>query len=375
MQIGKRAVGIGEPTFIIAEISGNHHQKYEEAEKLVRAAKDAGADAVKLQTYTPYTITLDVDNDYFRVKGKDQPADWRGERLWDLYERAHTPWEWQPKLKRYADEIGILLFSTPFDDTAVDFLEKEVGVGLYKIASYEAVHIPLLRTVAKKGKPVILSIGFASEEEVQVAVQTLRKNGAHDIALLHCVTAYSEKPDLSHMNLSTIEDIRERFNVVSGFSDNNAGTLAPIIAAVEYHASIVEKHLTLSRKDGGPDARFSLEPQEFAQMVQRIRIGEREGIEAATEGIGTMEDVRRAGGVVTYGPASEKEKENMVFRPSIWAQEHIAKGERFTTKNIRVCRPASGLPPKYYDIVLNARAASDIERATPLTSTLMQQSL
>src|SRR3990167_3459757 len=174
MQLGKRTIGPEREAFIIAEISGNHHQKYEEAAQLVSAAKDAGADAVKLQTYTPATITLDADSDYFRVKGKDQPADWKGERLWDLYEKAHTPWEWQPKLKKFADEIGILLFSTPFDNTALYFLERDVGVEVYKIASYEAVHIPLLRKVGKTQKPVILSIGFASKEEAGLAIETLR---------------------------------------------------------------------------------------------------------------------------------------------------------------------------------------------------------
>jgi len=375
MQIGKRIIGPDEPTFIIAEISGNHHQKYEEAEQLVRAAKDASADAVKLQTYTPATITLDEGSDYFRVKGKDQPEGWKGERLWDLYEKAHTPWEWQPRLKKFADKMGILLFSTPFDDTAVDFLEHEVGVDLYKIASYEAVHIPLLRKVGKTGKPVILSIGFASDEEADLAVRTLRESGANDVAVLHCVTAYSDVTDLTAMNLATIADIRERFNVVSGFSDNNAGIVAPIVAAVEHHASVVEKHLTLSRADGGPDARFSLEPQEFSEMVRRIRVGEREGINAAIAGLGTMEDVRAAAGEIHYGPASEKERENMVFRPSIWATEHIAKGKRFTAKNIRVCRPAYGLAPKYYDMVLVARAAMDIECATPLSTAMIKNTL
>jgi len=375
MQIGNRTIGPEKEAFIVAEISGNHHQKYEEAAQLVSAAKDAGADAVKLQTYTPATITLDVDNDYFRVKGKDQPADWKGERLWDLYEKAHTPWEWQPKLKKIADQLGIVLFSSPFDDTAVDFLERNVGVALYKIASYEAVHIPLLRTVAKTGKPIILSIGFASGGEVELAVQTLRESGERDIALLHCVTAYSDKPDLSHMNLATIDDIRERFDVVSGFSDNNAGILVPIIAAVQHRASIIEKHLTLSRERGGPDARFSLEPQEFSEMVRRLRVGEQKGIEVAIEGIGSMADVRATKGKAHYGPASREEQENMIFRPSLWAVENIAKGEPFTAKNIRVCRPAYGLAPKYYDILLKARAAMDIERAEPLTTAMIKNTL
>ena len=368
MEIRGRQIGNGAASFIIAEISGNHHQKYEEAEELVRVAKDAGADAVKLQTYTPATITLDVDNDYFRVKGKDQPDDWKGERLWDLYEKAHTPWEWQPELKKVADQLGMVLFSSPFDDTAVDFLEREVGVEIYKIASYEAVHIPLLSKVGKTGKPVILSIGFASEDEARLAIQTLRESGAGDIAVLHCVTAYADAPNLAAMNLATIEDIQKRFDVVSGFSDNNAGILVPINAAVEHHASIIEKRLALSRGDGGPDARFSLEPHELSEMVRRIRIGEAKGIEAAIEGVGTMDDVRIARGRINYGPASEKERENMVFRPSIWAQENIEKGESFTEKNIRVCRPSYGLLPRLLCSVLGKRATGAIARGEPLTA-------
>ncbi len=369
-QIGKRNVGTGEPTFIVAEISGNHHQKYEEAVALVKAAKEAGADAVKLQTYTPDTITLNTDTKYFRVQGKNQPVNWKGARLWDLYELAHTPWEWQPKLKGLADELGIILFSTPFDDSAVQFLENEVGVECYKIASYEAVHISLLRTVARTGKPVILSIGFASAEEVDLAVETLRKNGARDIALLHCVTSYSDSPELSEMNLSTIGDLRQRFDVVAGFSDNNAGIVVPTIAAVSHRASIIEKHFILSRKDGGPDARFSLEPQEFRDMVRRIRKGEANGIETALEGTATSTEVARTAGVVHYGPASAKEEENKHFRPSIWVHKRTAKGEVFSADNIRIARPGYGLAPKYWDDLLGKRAARNIPFATPFSCDL-----
>lgn len=370
--ISSRHVGVGEPCFIIAEISGNHHQKYEEAEALVRAAKEAGADAVKLQTYTPHTITLNADNKYFRVQGKDQPDDWKGARLWDLYQEAHTPWEWQPRLKRLADELGLLFFSSVFDETSIDFLEREVGVEFYKIASYEAIHIPLLKRVAATGKAVIISIGFASEEEATLAVTTLRDGGAFGIGVLHCVTAYADAPDLDAMNLKTIADIAERFGVVSGFSDNNAGILVPTIAAVQAGAHIIEKHMILSRDAGGPDARFSLEPKEFAEMVQRIRLGEQKGVEAALRGIGTSADVMAVQGHVQYGPASPQEAENTIFRPSIWVKRDIQKGEILTTENIRVARPSYGLAPKYFDVVLGKRAARDIAFATPLSFELVE---
>ena len=369
--IGDRRIGSGEPSFIIAEVSGNHRQKYEEAEQLVRAAKEAGADAVKLQTYTADTITLNSDKEYFRVSGKDQPDTWKGETLYNLYKIAYTPWEWQPRLKKVADDIGIPLFSSPFDDTAVDFLENEVGVDFYKIASYEAVHIPLLRKVASMRKPVIISIGFADREEVSLAIETLQANGAPEVVVLHCVTAYSDTPKLSDMNLATIDDIRTRFGVEAGFSDNNAGIVAPIIAAVVHKAVAVEKHLTLSRNLGGPDARFSLEPDELRDMVVRIRRGEKEGINAALEGISTAADVTVAEGVVNYGPASPQEAENRIFRPSVWVKEAVKGGETFTTGNIRVARPGHGLAPRFFDEVLGKVAARYIEAATPLSQDLI----
>lgn len=375
MKIGpNKSIGEGQPSFVIAEISGNHHQKYEEAVALVHAAKEAGADAVKLQTYTQDTITLNSDKEYFRVKGKDQPDTWKGEILYNLYKTAYTPWEWQPKLKKIADEIGILLFSSPFDDTAVDFLEKEVRVDFYKIASYEAVHIPLLRKVASMKKPVIISIGFADKEEAALAIETLKNNGAPEIVVLHCVTAYSDTPKLSDMNLATIEDIKDRFGVESGFSDNNTGIVAPIIAAVVHKAVVIEKHLTLARNLGGPDAGFSLEPSELGEMVARIHKGEKEGIESALEGIGTMTDVTAAEGVVNDGPASLQEAENRIFRPSIWIQKDIKKGETLTLENIRVARPGYGLAPKFFDEVLGKVAARDIEAATPLSGDLVVKS-
>ncbi|MDO8561485.1 MAG: pseudaminic acid synthase [bacterium] len=363
--IGDRHIGEGYPCFIIAEISGNHHQKYEEAEQLVRAAHEAGADAVKLQTYTADTITLDSDKEYFFVGGKDQPDTWKKRTLYELYTQAHTPWEWQPKLKKLADELGLILFSSAFDDSSVDFLET-MGVVVYKVASYEVVHIPLLRRIARTMKPVIMSTGFASQEEIALAVRTLREAGSGTVALLHCVTAYSDAPQMSEMHLATIRDMRERYDAVAGFSDNNAGILAPVIAAHAAGASLVEKHLTLSRALGGPDSCFSLEPHELKDMIARIRRGENEGGESAITGIGTKQDISAAQGSVHYGPASERERENIFFRPSLWVKKAMQKGEIFTMENVRVARPNHGLPPKDLEIVLGKKAAVDIEAATPL---------
>jgi len=371
MRIGEKMVGEGRPCFIIAELSGNHHQKYEEAEALVQAAAAAGADAVKLQTYTPDTITLKSNKKWFLVEGKDQPDEWKGKTLWDLYQQAYTPWEWQPKLKKLADELGMVLFSSPFDETAVDFLEREVNPPCYKVASYEAVHIPLIRRVAKTHKPVIISIGFASQEEAELAVKTLHENGCQEIAVLHCVTAYSDKPSWENTNLRTIKDIARRFGVVAGFSDNNAGIELPVLAVTIAGASVVEKHLTLDKKLGGPDAQFSIEPHEFKRMVELIRKGEKGESVLSDIGI-SQEQVEKAMGQVHYGPASPAEEANKEFRPSIWVQKPVKKGELFTQENIRVARPGAGLLPKYWDEVLGKRAACDIEEATPLTQDLIE---
>ncbi len=357
MKIGDRKIGHGHPCFIVAELSGNHHQKYEEAAALVKAAKEAGADAVKLQTYTPDTITLNSDKKWFRVGGDDNPENWKGKTLYELYQTAYTPWEWQPKLKKLADELGILLFSTPFDETAVDFLE-EMNVPCYKIASYEATDFVLLRKVAQTKKPVILSVGYASQDEVKFAVDTLRANGSGDIAVLHCVTGYSAEPKLEDMHLTNIRDLRDRFGVVSGFSDNNAGIEIPLMAAAA-GASIIEKHLILDRQSGGPDAQFSLEPQELKELVKKIRTLE-SGKEKAT-----VSDV--ALGKVHYGPINKLEEYNKRWRRSLFAGKDIKKGELFTKENVRDVRPAFGLETRYYDQVIGKRAVKDIEFADPLS--------
>lgn len=347
MRIAGRAIGGEAPCFVIAEVSANHHQKYAEAEALVRAAKDAGADAVKLQTYTPDTMTIDSDKKWFRLGGVNTPESWKDKNLHALYGTAYTPWEWQPKLKKLADHLGILLFSTPFDSTAVEFLER-MGVCCYKVASYEATDLPLLRRIATTRKPVILSVGFASLDEVGEAVDTLRQAGLEELAMLHCVTGYSAAPTAETMNLRTIGDLASRFGVVSGFSDNNAGIEMPVLA-VAAGASIIEKHLILRRTDGGPDARFSIEPQELAEMVRRIR------------------ETERALGTVHYGPAGQDEENYKTLRRSLFAVADIKAGEPFTRANVRVIRPAHGLAPKHLDEVLKCRAARDIERGTPLS--------
>lgn len=343
---GDARIGTGHPCFIVAEISGNHHQNYSEAEALVRAAAEAGADAVKLQTYTPDTLTIDCDNEAFLVQGKDNPDSWKGRTLYQLYQEAYTPWEWQPRLQQVARECGILFFSSAFDETSVDFLEK-MNVPGYKVASYELTHIPLLERIAQTKKPVIASIGFSTKEEIAEAVQTLRTHGCEHLALLHCVTSYSDDPQTEDMHLATIRDLAEQFHVVSGFSDNNAGIEVPIAAAAS-GAKIIEKHLILNRASGGPDAKFSLEPSELKELIRRIR---------------ALELMR---GTVAYGPLNAAEQYNKRFRRSIFVTAAIKKGEPFTEKNIQVIRPALGLPSKYWHTILGKVATTDLDRGTPL---------
>ncbi len=352
IQIGKRKVGSGHPCFVIAEMSCNHRQSYEEAVKIIHAAASAGADAVKLQTYTADTLTIDSDKPYFLVEQEEAPESWKKQNLHALYREAYTPWEWHAPLKKLAEELGLVFFSTPFDDSAVDFLE-DLHVPCYKVASYEATHVPLLRRIARTGKPVIISVGFATFEEIELAIDTLRSNGANEIAVLHCVTSYSGTPEPQDMRLSTIYDIRQRFNVVAGFSDNNGGTEFPALA-VAAGASIVEKHLLINKQDGGHDARFSLDASEFKTMVNEIR-----RVDATL-------------GQPGYGPSSPTEEKFRQFRRSVFVVEDVAAGEAFDAKNIRVIRPAHGLPPASFDAALGKRATQAIERGTPLTWDLIE---
>lgn len=337
---GDREIGPGRPVYVVAEMSGNHNQDFEQALRIIRAAKEAGADAVKLQTYTPDTITLDGRGDLFRV-GKG--TIWEGRTLYDLYGEASTPWEWHPRLKQAAGDQGLDLFSAPFDHTAVDFLE-ELEMPIYKIASFENVDLPLIRRVARTGKPIILSTGMATLAEIDEAVRAAREAGNTDLALLKCTSAYPAPPD--EMNLRTIPHLAEAFGVPAGLSDHTLGVAVPVVA-VALGACIVEKHLTLARADGGPDSAFSLEPHEFREMVEAIRVTE------------------KALGQVRY-QVTEHERDSRVFRRSLFVVEDVAADAPFTEGNVRSIRPGHGLPPKFLPEVLGRRAARDIERGTPL---------
>jgi pseudaminic acid synthase len=313
MQIENQEIGLGQPAYIIAELSANHNQDFEQAVKLIEAAKETGADAVKLQTYTPDTITIDCNNEYFQIGAG---TIWEGRNLYDLYGEAHTPWEWQPKLKTVADELGIHLFSSPFDHTAVDFLE-EMNVPAYKIASFEIVDIPLIRKVGRTGKPIIMSTGMATLAEIDEAVQTIRTEGNNQVALLKCTSAYPAPPE--EMNLRTIPHLAQAFNVPVGLSDHTLGVAVPV-AAVALGACIIEKHFTLSRAAPGPDSAFSLEPHEFKEMVDAVRVAE------------------KALGHVSY-TVTEKEAASRVFRRSLFVVKDMKTGEVFTEENVRSIRP------------------------------------
>jgi pseudaminic acid synthase len=332
----------------VAELSANHLQKFDLAVDTIRAAKDAGADAIKIQTYTPDTLTIDAETEYFRIR---QNALWDGRTLYELYKEAHTPWEWQPELKKIADEVGIILFSTPFDATSVDFLEEHVNVPAYKIASFEIVDIPLIEYIAKKGKPVIMSTGMASLEEIKEAVEAVRKAGAGYIALLKCSSAYPALP--AEMNLRTIPHLAETFQVVAGLSDHTSGIAVPVAAAA-IGASVIEKHFTLSRDNGGPDASFSLEPDEFREMVEAIRIAE------------------KALGEVYYGPTSQEEM-NKVFRRSLFVVKDIMKGEIITEEHVKSIRPGYGLHPRFLQDIIGKKAKGDLKEGSPMNWDMILQ--
>ncbi len=341
LTIAGRPVGPGHPVYVIAELSANHGQDFDQAVRLVRAAHAAGADAIKLQTYTPDTITIRSDRPEFRVGGGTL---WDGRTLHDLYAEAYTPWDWQPKLKAVAEGLGLHLFSTPFDPTAVEFLER-MGVPAHKVASFELVDLPLIERVARTGKPLVMSTGMATREEIGEAVEAARAAGATQIALLKCTSAYPADP--AEMNLRTIPDMQTRFGVPVGLSDHTLGTAVPV-AAVALGACIIEKHLTLDRKVPGPDSAFSLEPDEFRAMVEAVRVTET-----------ALGDVRYK--------VSEKEARSRVFRRSLFVVRAIAAGEHFTAENVRSIRPGHGLPPKYLPEVLGRTAARDLAAGTPLT--------
>ena len=347
LHIGERRVGQGAPVYVIAELSANHNQDFNQAVQIVQAAKDAGADAVKLQTYTADTITIASDGEQFLIDGGTQ---WGGRTLYELYSKAYTPWDWQPKLKQVANDLGMDLFSSPFDDTAVDFLEQ-MSVPAHKLASFELVDIALIQKMARTGKPLIISTGMATLEEIDEAVQAARQAGATQIALLKCTSAYPAAPD--EMNLRTIPELASRFGVPVGLSDHTMG-IAVAVAAVTLGACIIEKHITLSRSLKGPDSNFSLEPEEFKAMVKAIRLAE------------------RALGKVHFG-VTASEASTRVFRRSLFVVQDLQHGDQFTAQNVRSIRPAHGLHTRHLPEILGKRAARDIARGTPLSWDLVEK--
>jgi N-acetylneuraminate synthase len=345
IEIAGRRVGAGVPPFIVAELSANHGGSLERALKVIEAAKAAGADAVKLQTYTPDTMTIDHDGPDFRIKG----GLWDGRRLYELYQEAHTPWDWHKVLFAKARELGVTVFSTPFDDTAVELLE-ELQTPAYKIASFEMIDLPLIRRVAGTGKPTIMSTGMATPEEIGEAVEAFRAGGGRDLALLHCVSGYPTPAEQS--NLRRIPRLVAEFGFPVGLSDHTLG-IEVAIAAVALGACMIEKHFTLCRADGGPDSAFSLETEELAALVR--------GAGAAFAALGTGADAR-----------SEVERRNRVFRRSLYAVADIEAGEILTAENIRIIRPGFGLAPKHLPDVMGRHARCALPRGTALSWDLIE---
>lgn len=339
IEVGKRKIGNGCPVYMIAEMSANHAGSLERAKEIVWKAKECGADCIKIQTYTPDTLTIDCHNSYFEIEN----GTWKGENLYSLYGKAYTPWEWQGAIKEEADRAGIDFLSTPFDKTAVDFLEN-LGVGFYKIASFELVDLPLISYAASKGKPIILSTGMAAAEEIREAVDTILRTGNKQIVLLKCSSAYPADP--ADMHLRTIADMKERFGFPVGLSDHSMGSLSAV-TAVALGASVIEKHFCLSREIENPDASFSMTPAEFKAMVEAVRNAE------------------QALGGVFYG-VSRQEESSVVFRRSLFAVKDIAPGEKLTEENIRIIRPGYGLAPREYEHVLGKVCESGLKRGTPL---------
>lgn len=338
--INGRRIGPGYPTYIIAEMSANHNQNFSQAVKIIEAAKKAGADAIKLQTFTPDIHTIQSGNQYFRIYGGTA---WDGRTLYDLYHEAYMPWEWQPKLKAIADQLGIDLFSTAVDSKSVDFLE-EMGVQVHKVASFEIVDIPLIETMARTGKPLIISTGMSSLAEIEEAVQTARKAGATQIALLKCTSAYPAPSE--EMHLKTIPHLAQAFQVPVGLSDHTLSIAVPVVA-VALGTCIIEKHFTLSRTIPSLDSSFSLEPHEFKAMVDAVHTG------------------GKALGTVRYD-VSEHEAKSRVFRRSLFVVQDVKLGDLFTPENVRSIRPGNGLHPRYLREVLGRSASRDIQRGTPL---------
>jgi pseudaminic acid synthase len=340
MKIGKKNIGFDYKPFIIAEMSGNHNQSLDRALDIVTKAAETGVDAIKLQTYTSDTMTLDINEGDFFIN--DKTSLWYGKSLYDLYKVAHTPWDWHQPIMEKAKSLGLICFSTPFDETAVDFLEN-LNVEAYKIASFENKYISLIEKVAQTGKPVIVSLGMTSLSDIDDIVNTLRSSGCENFILLKCTSSYPSSPENS--NLLTIPHLRKLFNCEVGLSDHTRG-IGVSVASVAVGASVIEKHFTLRRSDGGVDSQFSMEPEEMKQLV--------------TE----SEKAWLALGNISYG-LTESEKQSIVFRRSIYIAEDVKKGDTLNKKNLRIVRPGYGLEPKYYKNLLNSRVNQDIRKGTP----------
>ena len=340
-KIRNHLIGLNNYPFIIVEMSGNHNQSLDRALEIVEAAAETGAHALKLQTYTADTLTLDINEGDFFID--DENSLWKGKSLYELYQEAYTPWEWHEPIMERANELGMLCFSTPFDDTAVDFLE-ELGVPAYKISSPEIIHLPLIKKVAKTGKPMIISTGMATIAELDETVQTLREAGCEQFALLKCTSTYPASPE--NCNLLTLPHMRDLFGCEVGLSDHTMG-FGAAVAGVAYGATLIEKHFTLLREDGGVDSTFSLEPEEMKMLVVESK--------RAWQSLGK----------ISYGP-TEKEKNSVKYRRSLYIAEDMKAGDVLTEKNLRCIRPGYGLPPKYYATLLGRKIKKDVNKGDPI---------
>lgn len=346
IKIGNREISDASSTFIIAEISANHGHDINIVKEMIKEAKEIGADAIKMQTYTPDTITIDCNNEYFQI---EKGTLWDGRTLYDLYKEAYMPWEWHEELFNYAKELDIICFSTPFDFTAVDLLEK-LDVPVYKIASFEITDIPLIEYAASKGKPMIISTGIATIQEIQEAVEACRRVNNEEIILLKCTSAYPAA--LEDMNLKTIANLADTFDVMSGLSDHSLGLVAPM-GAVALGAKVIEKHFILDKSIGGPDATFSLDINEFKEMIDGVR------------------SIEKALGRVDYS-LSAKTLKNREFSRSLFIVEDVKAGDLLTSENVKSIRPANGLAPKYYNDVLGKTFNADYKKGTPLKLELIK---
>ena len=339
--IANKRIGKNENVFIIAELSANHNQNFEIAVKTIRAIKDSNADAVKLQTYTPDTITINCSNEYFQI---NQGTIWDGKTLYELYKEAYTPWDWQPKLKKIAEDLGLICFSSPFDKTAVDFLEK-INVPAYKIASFEITDIPLIEYTASKGKPMIISTGIAELKDIEEAIRACKREGNNQIALLKCTSAYPAP--IEDTNLATIPDMAHRFDCIIGLSDHTLGITVPAAATI-LGAKIIEKHFILDKNLGGPDALFSLNPDEFKQMTKTVR------------------EAEKSIGKINY-ELTERAKKNKIFSRSLFVIKNIKEGEFFTEENIKSIRPGHGAAPAELKNIIGKKSLKAISAGTPLS--------